>query len=77
MIGKDIIKAIMETKGVSNATLANRLSITQQALWDRLNNKKATKDLSTAVLVDMAAALDYKVVVVPRETRIKEGYVIE
>lgn len=76
MTAKEIVKTIMDMKSVTNASLASRLNITQQAMWDRLNNKK-NKDLSVSVLVDMANAMDYKVVVVPRETRIKEGYVIE
>ncbi|MBE6784150.1 MAG: winged helix-turn-helix transcriptional regulator [Ruminococcaceae bacterium] len=65
MNAKQIVKAIMEEQGVTNATLASRLGISQAALWDRLNNKK-NKDLSVAILCDMLQALDYDVVITPR-----------
>lgn len=64
MNAKQIVKAIMEEKGVTNAALANRLGITSAALWDRLNNKK-NKDLSVSTLCDMLQALDYDVVITP------------
>ena len=72
MKSRDIIRAIMEAQSVTNATLAHRLGITNAAIWDRLNNK-GVKDLSVSTLSDMARNLDYKVVVVPRNSRIPEG----
>lgn len=64
MTGKEIIRAIMEQKNKSNAEFANDLGISQQALWDRLNNKKA-KDLSLNVFDTMVRSLGYSVYVVP------------
>lgn len=69
MKGRDIIKAIMEIKGVTNADLAGRLNITQATAWDRVNSKKV-KDIPVSTLSEMLRALDYKVVIVPRTARV-------
>jgi len=77
MKARDIVKEVMEVKSVTNATMADRLSITQAALWDRLNTKK-TKDIPVSTLNEMLKVLDYKVLIVPREVRTPNGgYVIE
>ena len=77
MNAKEIVKVIMEEKSITQAIMSDRLGISRQAMWDRLNNKK-NKDLSVAVLGDMLRALDCKIVVLPRETRTpKGGYEIE
>lgn len=66
-----------ERKGLSQADMAARLGITPAALWDRLNSKR-TKDISVTTLNEMAKMLDYKVLIVPRSTRIPdEGYGVE
>lgn len=69
MKGRDIVKSIMKQKKVTNADMAARLQITQAALWDRLNTKK-TKDIPSSTLTEMLRPLDYKLVVVPRNTRL-------
>lgn len=69
MKGRDIVKSIMEQKKVTNADMAARLQITQAALWDRLNTKK-TKDIPSSTLTEMLRQLDYKLIVVPRNTRL-------
>jgi hypothetical protein len=57
--------------------MADRLNITQAALWDRLNTKKA-KDIPVSMLSEMLRALDYKVVIVPRSSRVpSDGYEVE
>lgn len=75
MNGREIIKNLMKQKGVSNADMANRLSITQAALWDRLNNKKV-KDIPLSLLSEMLSVIDYDVVIVPRGkgSRIEGAY---
>ena len=65
MNARQIIKEIMNTKGIVNADMAHRLSITQAALWDRLNTKK-TRDIPVSTLCEMLAVMDYDVVIVPR-----------
>lgn len=77
MKAREIVKTIMETLGVSNATMAARLSITQAALWDRLNTKKV-KDIPVSTLNEMLKVLDYKIIIVPREARVPtNGYTVE
>ena len=77
MKAREIIKYIMEKQSVNNASMADRLNITQAALWDRLNTKKA-KDIPVSMLSEMLRALDYKVVIVPRSNRRpSDGYEVE
>lgn len=65
MNARQIVKEIMNNKEITNADMAHRLSITQAALWDRLNTKKA-KDIPVSTLCEMLAVMDYDVVIVPR-----------
>lgn len=81
MNGREIIKDIMAKLTISNATLANRLGITQAALWDRIDTQprkgKPRKDIPVSLLSEMVKVMDYKVVVVPVSTRVPaDGYVI-
>ena len=77
MKGREIIKAIMDKQGESNADLAGKLGITQAALWDRLNSKKV-KDIPVSLLQEMLRVMNYKVIVVPRSTRLpSDGYEVE
>ncbi len=80
MNNREIIKTIMNEQGINNSTLAKRLEITQATLWDRLDTTprkgKPRKDISVTLFSEMLRALDYKVVVVPENTRIRDGYVI-
>jgi len=66
MTGREIIKAIMDEQGITNAELAARLNITQAALWDRLNNKKV-KDIPLSLLNEMLRMLDYTIQITPRK----------
>ena len=77
MKAREITKVIMDKQGVNNASMADRINITQAALWDRLNTKKA-KDIPVSMLSEMLRALDYKVVIVPRSSRLpSDGYEVE
>ncbi len=71
MKGKEAIKEIMKNKGETNIMFAEKLDISPQALWDRLNNKK-NKDLSLIILCRMARILGYRVVLVPTTKRITD-----
>lgn len=71
MKGKEAIKEIMKIKGETNTTFADKLDITQQALWDRLNNRK-NKDLSLTVICQMARILGYRVVLMPTTKRVSD-----
>ena len=65
MNGREIIKAIMEQRGISNIEYAKELGITRAAIWDRLDTQKSSK------------VLGYKVVIVPMGVKIKSGYVVD
>ncbi len=72
MTSKEIVSTLMRVQGVSNAEMAAKLNLTQAALWDRLNSKK-TNNMTVGKLKDMLKMLDYKIVVVPRKTRMPNG----
>lgn len=77
MNGREIIKAIMELKNITNATLASELKITQAALWDRLDTQprknKPRKDIPVSLLSEMVSIMGYKVIVVPENTTISDN----
>lgn len=78
MNGREIVKAIMSETGMTNAELADMLNISQAALWDRLNNKRVKSDLGITLLCNMLRLMKYKVVIVPRNTKVPNGgYEIE
>lgn len=72
MTSKEIVNNLMRTQGVSNAEIAAKLNLTQAALWDRLNPKK-TNNMTVKKFNEMLKMLDYKIVAVPRKTRLPEG----
>lgn len=81
MNGREIIKAIMELKNITNAVLASELEITQAALWDRLDTQprknKPRKDIPVSLLSEMVNIMGYKVVVVPESITISnDSFVI-
>lgn len=72
MTSKEIVNNLMRTQGVSNAEMAAKLNLTQAALWDRLNPKK-TNNMTVKKFNEMLKMLNYKIVAVPRKTRLPEG----
>ena len=72
MTSEEIINNLMQAQGVSNAEMAAKLNLTQAALWDRLNPKK-TNNMTVKKFNEMLKMLDYKIVAVPRKTRLSEG----
>lgn len=72
MTSKEIVGTLMREQCVTNAEMAAKLNLTQAALWDRLNSKK-TNNMTVGKLKDMLKMLDYKIVVVPRKTRVPSG----
>lgn len=72
MRGRDIIKAIMEAKNISNADAAKRLGLTAATMWARVNEKKQN-DIPVSRLAETVRVMDYKVVVIPANCRIPEG----
>ena len=74
MIAMEAVKTIMKLKDIRPAVLCDRLGIKSNVLSERFKQK----NVSVEKLNDMLRAMDYKVVVVPRDTRLPEGgYEIE
>jgi hypothetical protein len=74
MIAMEAVKEIMKLKDIRPAVLCDRLKIKSNVLSERFKQK----NVSVEKLNDMLRAMDYKVVVVPRDARIPEGgYEIE
>ena len=69
MIAMEAVKEIMKLKDIRPAVLCDRLKIKSNVLSERFKQK----NVSVEKLNDMLRAMDYKVVVVPRDTRIPEG----
>ena len=69
MIAMDAVKEVMKRKDVRPAVLCDRLGIKSNVLSERFKQK----NVSVAKLNEMLRLMDYKVVIVPRETRIPEG----
>jgi len=74
MIAMEAFRKVMEMKGVRIAVLCDRLGIRGNVLSERLRQK----NVSVAKLHEMARAVDYKIVLVPREHKVPEnGFEIE
>jgi hypothetical protein len=69
MIAMEAVKEIMKLKDIRPAVLCDRLKIKSNVLSERFKQK----NVSVEKLNDMLRAMDYKVVVVPRDTRLPEG----
>ena len=65
----DAIKEVMVHKDVKQAALRSRLGISQQALSARFTQE----NVSIGKANEMLRAMDYKIVIMPREARIPEG----
>jgi hypothetical protein len=74
MIAMEAVKEIMKLRDIRPAVLCDRLKIKSNVLSERFKQK----NVSVEKLNDMLRAMDYKVVVVPRDSRLPEGgYEIE
>lgn len=62
----EAIRVIMEKNGVKFSVLMGRLGVKSNTLANRLSGRG---DLTVGKLNEMVRALDYKMVLVPRDTR--------
>lgn len=69
MKATEAVKEIMTRIGLKNSVLCGRLGIKANVLSERLGQE----NISVAKLNEMLKAMDYKVVIVPRESRVPEG----
>lgn len=73
-VAMEAFKLVMELKGIRPAVLCDRLGIKSNVLSERFKQK----NVSVSKLNEMARMVDYKVVLVPRDSRTPEGgYEIE
>ena len=63
------LKKVMEIREVKPAALCDRLNIKSNVLSERFKQE----NISVAKLNEMLKAMDYKIVVVPRDARVPEG----
>jgi predicted transcriptional regulator len=78
MNSKELVRKLIEEKGVSQADVAATMNITPAALWDRISSKK-TSSLSVKKLNEILRALGYEIVIMPRAKagKIENAYVVE
>nr|DAO19849.1 MAG TPA: LAMBDA REPRESSOR (TRIPLE MUTANT)/DNA COMPLEX-DNA COMPLEX, DOUBLE HELIX, TRANSCRIPTION-DNA.1A [Caudoviricetes sp.] len=65
----EAIRTILKKQNVTINKLADRLNVPPRLITDRFRQN----NISVAKVNEMLRALDYKIVIVPRETRIPEG----
>ena len=69
MIAMEAVKEIMKLKDIRPAVLCDKLNIKSNVLSERFKQK----NVSVEKLNDMLRVMDYKIVAVPRDSRIPEG----
>lgn len=70
MKATEIVRLVMKTKEVKVAALADKLKIKSNVLSERLSQE----NISIAKLDEMLRLMDYKIMIVPRDTSEKEGW---
>lgn len=70
MKATEIVRIVMKSKGVKVASLADKLRIKSNVLSERLSQE----NISIAKLDEMLRPMDYKILIVPRDTTEKEGW---
>jgi len=69
MKANEAVREIMNTQEIKIATLASRLNIKHNVMSERLRQN----NISIDKLNEMLRALDYKILVVPRSSRVPDG----
>lgn len=73
MNSKVAVRAIMDRKGISTSKMAELMGSNMQKVCDRLGMGKS-KNLSTEKLDEMLKLLGYKIVLVPQEESMRDGW---
>lgn len=74
MTAMEAVKEVMKIRDVRPAVLADRLGIKSNVLSERFKQK----NVSVSKLNEMLRLMDYKVVIVPRGTRLPDdGFEVE
>lgn len=69
MKATEIVKDIMEKQGVGQTTLGKRIGVKNDAIYQRLKQDNISVDR----LLQMLAAMDYKLVIVPASKSVRDG----
>ncbi len=70
MKATEIVRIVMKNKGIKVVSLADKLKIKSNVLSERLSQE----NISIVKLDEMLRLMDYKIMIVPRETTEKEGW---
>lgn len=73
MFVKSAVREIMAKKGIGTNALAKMLGKLPQNVSDRLNPAKCT-NLSIDKLDELVSALGYKIVLMPKEVNVRDGW---
>lgn len=73
MKAREVLRAVVAEKKMSNAELAHRLGLTIAACWERVSSPYKPLDMSTKELCPTLRVLGYKVVVIPWDTKTPSG----
>ena len=73
MLAKKAVREIMEKKGIGTNALADRIGKQARVVSDRLSLEKG-ENISVDKLGELLRAMDYKIVIVPRETRMNQEW---
>ena len=73
MLVKKAIRAIMDRKGIGLNALARMVGKNSQFVSDKLNPAKGL-NMSTDKLDELIRVMGYKIVLVPAETKLKDGW---
>ena len=74
MIAMEAFKKIMDIRNVKPSVLCDRLNIKSNVLSERFKQK----NISVAKLNEMLRAIDYKIVLVPRDSKVPDnGFEVE
>ena len=65
----EAVRAIMKEQDIGTNKMADRMGKPARLVSDRLSQE----NISLTKLKEMLRILDYKVIIVPRETRVPEG----
>ncbi len=73
MLVKSAVRDIMEFKGIGTNALAKMIGKIPQTVSDRLNPEKGT-NLSVDKLDELISAMGYKIVLMPTDEEMKDGW---
>lgn len=74
MNAKQVLRMILDNSGLKRTIIAARMGISPQLLNGRIQETTKGKDISVSLASETARACDYKLVFVPTDTKIKEGW---